>query len=90
MDKDKIQKTVLSIYSGNVNLQDAIELVCEYMIKTKGSVRQELLQYITNQHDPFAMQMFQQALNTSKVYFEATEVTITRVFNKDGTFLYAF
>jgi hypothetical protein len=90
MTKDKIRETILSIYSGQVKLEDAIELVCEFMIRTKGSVNQQVLQYITNQHDPFAMQMFQHALNTSKVYFEAMDVTITRVFKKDGSFLYAF
>jgi hypothetical protein len=90
MDNERLKSTILSIYSGQVDLQSAIDMVCEYMVKTKGEVNQPLLQYITNQYDPFAMQMFQHALNVAKVYFEATTVTITKVFKKDGTFMYAF
>jgi hypothetical protein len=90
MEEERLKKIILEIYTGQVNLQDAVDLVCEYMIKTKGSINQPLLQYITNQMDPFAMQMFQTAVDVSKKYFEATTVTITRVMYTDGRFIYAF
>lgn len=90
MDQERLKKIILEIYTGQINMQDAVDLVCEYMIETKGSVNQALLQHMTNQMDPFAMQMFQTAVDVSKKYFEATKVTITRVMYTDGRLIYAF
>lgn len=89
MEKDKMKQIILGIYARQINLQDALDLICEFMIQTKGSVNQTILQHLCNQHDPIAAQMLQQAVEVSRQYFEP-EVTITKVFKKDGTFLYAF
>lgn len=90
MEKEKMKEVILGIYAGKVSMEDALNLVCEFMVKTQGSVNQKILQHISNQHDPIAMQMLQRAVEVSKQHFESTEVTITRVFKKDGTFIYAF
>jgi hypothetical protein len=90
MDNERMKKIILEMYTGQVNMQDAVDLISEYMIETKGQINTQVLQHITNQMDPFAMQMMQKAVEVSKQYFEATRVTITRVMKPDGTFIYAF
>lgn len=90
MDNERMKKIILETYTGQVNMQDAVDLVSEYMIEKKGEVNVQVLQHITNQMDPFAMQMFQRAIEVAKAYFEATRVTVTRVSKLDGTFIYAF
>lgn len=90
MDNERMKKIILETYTGQINMQDAVDLVSEYMIEKKGEVNVQVLQYITNQMDPFAMQMFQRAIEVAKTHFEATRVTITRVSKSDGTFIYAF
>ena len=90
MDNERMKKIILETYTGQVNMQDAVDLVSEYMIEKKGEVNVQVLQHITNQMDPFAMQMFQRAIEVAKGYFEATRVIVTRVSKLDGTFIYAF
>jgi hypothetical protein len=55
MDNERMKKIILEMYTGQVNMQDAVDLVSEYMIETKGEVNVKVLQHITNQMDPFAM-----------------------------------
>lgn len=90
MDNERIKKIILEMYTGQINMQDAVDLITEYMLEKKGSVNQQVLQYIVNQANPFAAQMLQQAVEIAKNHFESTRVMITRVSKADGTFLYAF
>lgn len=90
MDNERMKKIILEIYSGQINMQDAIDLVTEYMSETKGTVNQTLLHFLCNQTNPVSIQMLQRAVEVSKEYFENTRVIITRVLKADGTFIYAF
>ena len=90
MDNERIKKIILEIYTGQVNMQDAVDLVTEYMSETKGVVNQTLLQFMCNQTNPISIQMLQRAVEVAKDYFENTRVIITRVLTADSTFIYAF
>jgi lipopolysaccharide biosynthesis regulator YciM len=90
MDTERMKKIILEIYTGQVNMQDAVDLTAEYMSETKGTVNQTLLQFMCNQTNPVSMQMLQRAVEVSKEYFENTRVIITKVLKADGTFMYAF
>jgi hypothetical protein len=38
MDNERIKKIILEMYTGQVNMQDAVDLITEYMKEKKGSV----------------------------------------------------
>lgn len=83
MELDRMKNIIVSGYKGQVQMQDAIDLIIEYMTDTRGSVHQPVLDFICQQGNPISMQMLQRAFEISMQYFENTKVIITKLYSKD-------
>lgn len=90
MEPERMKQIILNIYGGQVNMTDVHEMLAEYMVATRGSVNQALLQYLTETQDPIRMQMLQSAVEVCKTYFEATYGCITKVYDKNNQLLKVF
>jgi len=85
-----MKQIILNIYAGQISMTDAHELLTEYMVEVKGSVNNELLQYLTGAQDPIRMQMLQSAVETCKTYFESMRGCITKVYDKNNQLIKVF
>lgn len=84
MENEKLKQIIVSAYSGQVNMQDAIDLCIEFMVDTKGTVNQELIAFMTSHMNPIAMQMLTSAVDVAIKHFSATRVCITKLLDKQG------
>ena len=87
MELDRMKNIIVSGYKGQVQMQDAIDLITEYMTDTRGSIYQPLMDFMLQQGNPISMQMLQRAFEISMQYFENTKVIITKLYSKDSVML---
>jgi hypothetical protein len=87
-----MKQTIIKYYTGQpISLGEAIEIMEEYtkLIGMEGALTKNMIDALTNPHNPFGQGMIQQAI---KVSVEAVEHTldITKVFNKEGVLIKIF
>lgn len=91
MEAERLKQIILNVYSGHIGMQDVADLLSLYMERTRGTVHTDLLQYlVSNPGDPIRMQMLQNAVEVCKEYFQAKEVCITRVYDKNNNLIKVF
>jgi hypothetical protein len=83
MELDRMKDIIVTAYKGQAQMQDAIDLVSEFMIDTRGSIHQPLMDFMLQHSNPISMQMLQRAFEISMQYFENTKVVITKLYSKD-------
>jgi hypothetical protein len=87
MELDRMKNIIVSGYKGQVQMQDAVDLITEYMIDTRGNIHQPLMDFMLQQGNPISMQMLQRAFEISMQYFENTKIIITKLYSKDSVML---
>ena len=87
MELERMKGIIVTAYKGQAQMQDVIDLVTEYMIDTRGSIHQPLLDFMLQQGNPISMQMLQRAFEISMQYFENTKIVITKLYSKDSVLL---
>ena len=84
-----MKQTVIKYYTGQpISLGEAIEIMEEYtkLIGMEGALTKNMIDTLTNPHNPFGQGMIQQAIKASVEAVEHT-LDITKVFNKEGALI---
>jgi hypothetical protein len=84
MENERLKQIIINAYSGQVNMQDAIDLCIEFMVETKGTVNQELVAFMSSHTNPIGMQMLTSAVDVAIKYFSASRICITKLLDKQG------